>query len=129
MEQAALHGRCNGSKGARLTAAAYELADGHRVAVLDFLAACEHPLPAPPGSLVHLLTPRRLKKNGLYCLSVDRVGCKWRALCGHDLGLSWAAVHGEPGKPQNATCRRCSIRREQLGAATAPACPGACCST
>jgi hypothetical protein len=120
-----VHGKCNTSKGNRVTAAALELAAGHGIEVLDFLAACQHPGPMPRDAVVHLLAPLRIRGEGDLRSPLDRVGGRFRALCGHNFGVDWFPVHGAPA----VTCRRCREHRERLGPGNAPACPASCCAS
>jgi hypothetical protein len=119
-----VHGKCNASKGNRVTAPALALAAEHDVRVLDFLAACQHPGPMPRDTVVHLLAPLRIRGEGDLRSPLDRVGGRFRALCGHNFGVDWFPVHGSPPA---ATCQRCLEHRERLAPGNVPACPGACC--
>ncbi|MGH3067709.1 MAG: HNH endonuclease [Streptosporangiaceae bacterium] len=120
-----LHEKCNTSKGNHVTAPALAVAAEHDVEVLDFLAVCQHPAPMPHGAVVHLFTPL-IGYDGIFRSPLGRVGCRFRALCGHSFGADWFPVHGSPPP---ATCQRCREHRERLGAGNAPACAGECCAS
>jgi hypothetical protein len=119
-----LHKNCNSSKGNRVAAEALALAAGHGTPVLDFLAVCEHPAPMPPGAVIHLLPPLRSGKDGYLRSPLARIGYRFRALCGRNLGVDWFSIHGSL---LSVTCERCQYRRAQLGPGNTPACPGLCC--
>jgi len=117
-----VHAKCNTSKGASMTAAAFALAAEHDVRVLDFLRAREEP--PSEGAVTHLLAPLRNGKDGRTRWTADRIGSRFRALCGRNLGVDWLPVHGNaPAAP----CGRCEVRRAELGPGSISACPYPCC--
>lgn len=119
-----VHAKCNASKGNQVTARALTLAAEHDVQVLGFLAVSEHPGPMPRNAVVYLFTPL-IGYDGIYRSPLARLGQRWRALCRHNLGVGWFAIHGSPPA---ATCARCLEHRERLGHGNAPACSGECCA-
>jgi HNH endonuclease len=121
-----VHGKCNASKGAHVTAGAFALAAVHGIKVLDFVPVCDEPAPWPRDAPTHLLAPLRNGKDGRTRWIVDRVGPLPRALCGRELDTGWLPVHGS--RPPSATCNRCRERRTQLGPGNVPGCPYSCCA-
>ena len=121
-----LHSACNSAKSARLTEAAYDLADAHGFAIPDFVAVWEQPANLTDGRSG--TSPARFYRKPVARWSpssgpVHLAGPVERrqTLCGYGFAGGWMRADGEGGKPWNATCDRCRERRLELGPGTVPA--------